>query len=225
MRPALSPFAPRLVSLFTLALGASIVLGAAGCAMPSQPDGTDGENGAAARDPKANGHLSEPTPLTVTASLEAERAALDPHAQHDLERTRLETARLPPAATPAAALPKPETTISMPFYVPNITAVRDDRSVWKYDARYGWYPAIATGFTINNVGSATSAGFRVSILNGSASRGFDVGPMAPHASNYYELTTEIGCGSSAVVIADPFNAIWESSYSDNVATVPGVCYW
>jgi hypothetical protein len=226
MRHATSSPRLGLRSICTVAACASVIAFAAtGCAVQSQTDGSEGPGGGGAHDPGTKGHHGNPIPVKITPTLDPERLALDPKSEHGLEKTRLEIARLPEGVGPASGTPAPDTKISVPLYWPNITAVRDDRDVWKYDARYGWYPAIATGFTINNVGNATSAGFRVSILNGAASRGFDVPPMAPHTSVYYELTSEVACGATAVVIADPFNAIWESSYSDNVANVPGICYW
>ncbi|GAC1373801.1 MAG: hypothetical protein NVSMB47_20960 [Polyangiales bacterium] len=171
---------------------------------------------AASADPAADG------PAQASAALSAHRDALDPkHVEGD-ERIRTEAARAP--APPHDAKPTAETpkAIWLPFYRPDLTVVRDDRSAWHWDGSQ-WYPAYATGFTVSNIGSATSDSFHVAILNGSRSRGFDIPSLTPGASQYYELTSELSCGTTATVIVNPFNVAWESNYDNNVATVPGIC--
>lgn len=173
---------------------------------------------AASADPTADGQAQ------ASAALSAHRDALDPmHVQRD-ERIRTEAARVP--APTHDAKPSAESTstkaIWHPYYRPDLTVVRDDRSAWHWDGRQ-WYPAYATGFTVSNIGSATSGSFHVAILNGSRSRGFDIPSLTPGASQYYELTSELSCGTTATVIVNPFNVAWESNYDNNVATVPGIC--
>jgi hypothetical protein len=110
---------------------------------------------------------------------------------------------------------------------PDLTAVEDDRDQWLYAPGYGWYPGDARGFDVKNVGVGNAGSFHVAVLQGSASYGFDVSGLAAGASEYFQITrpSYLGpaCGTTAVIIVNPYDALPETNYNNNVATVAGLC--
>jgi hypothetical protein len=125
---------------------------------------------------------------------------------------------------------KPESIIGgggIIFLEPDLTVVEDDRSQWHCDPSFGCYWAYARGFDVQNIGRGYAGTFHVAVLQGSDSYGFDVPGLAPGASQYFQITqpSYLGpaCGVTAVIIVNPFNALPETNYNNNVASVAGLC--
>jgi hypothetical protein len=113
------------------------------------------------------------------------------------------------------------------LFSPDLTVVEDDRSQLLWYPGYGWYWAYARGFDIRNIGTLDAGPFHVAVVQGANSYGFDVPGLAAGASQYFQITTPSylgpACGTNAVIIVNPFNALPESNYNNNVATVAGLC--
>jgi hypothetical protein len=105
---------------------------------------------------------------------------------------------------------------------PDVTVVEDDRDQQKWDPNIGWYSAFAKGFTVRNIGNGPASQFHVAVYRGPDSYGFDIPSLAAGASQYYELQ-DLGCGENALILVNPFNALYESDYNNNAVTVGGWC--
>lgn len=112
------------------------------------------------------------------------------------------------------------------LFEPDLTVVEDDRPQTICNA-YGCYPAYAKGFVVKNVGNWSAPTFHVAVLMGGDSYGFDVPGLGQGQSIYFQITRPSSqgpsCGENALVLVNPFNAVVESSYSNNAVTIAGYC--
>lgn len=110
---------------------------------------------------------------------------------------------------------------------PDLTVVEDDRDQWLWDQNYGWYPGLARGFSVKNIGAGYAGAFHVAVLQGQDSYGFDIPNMAAGASTYFQITkpTYLGpaCGMKAAIIVNSFNTLAETNYTNDATTVAGLC--
>jgi hypothetical protein len=110
---------------------------------------------------------------------------------------------------------------------PDLTVVEDDRDQWLWDPGYGWYPGMARGFDVKNIGAGYAGSFHVAVLQGQDSYGFDIPSMNPGTSMYFQITkpSYLGpaCGVKAVILVNSFNTLAETNYNNNAITVAGMC--
>lgn len=212
---------PTKMSLPFAVVAAFALIGCAGAGDgPVQPESEAAAVAHVEEGAKTNAAAGEKAPIEIAAPESTKLHT--PIASEELARLTNEA---------NAAKPETGTIVTCPacrFFEPDLTVVEDDRSQTICTPATGCYPGYAKGFVVKNIGTWSAPTFHVAVLMGSDSYGFDVPGLGVGQSIYFQITrpSYLGpaCGETALVLVNPFNAIVESNYNNNAASIAGYCF-